>query len=417
MLVHAFRALVAMPTPLGRHRNVWGEARAGTSRRVGSPRRRASIAEALRILVVWCAYQCIRPALTHPLTWMIPFVSTIQWVWLLWMLLQPPIASYAVFASVLPWIRRYEASIDNACLWGLGAWLFITSHARRPFPRQTDADEAHEVDMSLLVQSQGPESESESESEPELEPEPAPEPAPAPEPEPEPEPNLGLAHDTPTLFTPTLTSAQEPTYIPKAPAARAETSEAVLTQGEMVANEDVKEAPVQPETALLAQTESVQKEVVQVETLAKTAKEAAEAKSTTKESAIKKATRANTIKAEPQKSPLSLVPPHVESHLAAKLESSEISTKSRTRKRAAPPDSFARGPTHPPRTRSSQPTRIPSLTRKRASTPEHPDSPPKRRRAAPVTRSQTSLVRRPAHPPDTSPGIRTRAQRARAQAR
>lgn len=57
MLVHAYRALAAVPTPHTRSHHAWGEAsivhELGSSRRVGSVRRRAAIAEALRVVAVW----------------------------------------------------------------------------------------------------------------------------------------------------------------------------------------------------------------------------------------------------------------------------------------------------------------------------------------------------------------------------
>ena len=56
MLVHAYRALAAVPTPHTRSHHAWGEAsivhELGSSRRVGSVRRRAAIAEALRVVAV-----------------------------------------------------------------------------------------------------------------------------------------------------------------------------------------------------------------------------------------------------------------------------------------------------------------------------------------------------------------------------
>lgn len=147
VLVHAFRALATVPTPRARSYDAWGQATHGTVRRIGSIRRRASVAEALRIVAVWCAYQCVRPILTHPIVWLLPFVSTIQLLWLMWMLLHPPLASHIVFASLLPWIRRNELLIDEACLWALGAWLFLGSQYRRLTRRSSpDVQEAQEVE-------------------------------------------------------------------------------------------------------------------------------------------------------------------------------------------------------------------------------------------------------------------------------
>ena len=147
VLVHAFRALTAVPTPRTRSYDAWGQASHGTVRRIGSVRRRASVAEALRIVAVWSAYQCVRPILTHPVVWLLPFVSTIHLLWLMWMLLHPPMASHIVLASLLPWVRRHEVLIDEACLWGLGAWLFLVSQYRRLRRRSSpDAQEAQEVE-------------------------------------------------------------------------------------------------------------------------------------------------------------------------------------------------------------------------------------------------------------------------------
>ena len=106
-----------------------------------------------------CAYQCVRPVLVYPLVWILPFMATAQLLWLLWMMLHPPMASYVIYASILPWIHRNEAWIDEISLWALGAWIFISNQYRRLFngydlPRRNEGDsqEALEVDVSLCIQ-------------------------------------------------------------------------------------------------------------------------------------------------------------------------------------------------------------------------------------------------------------------------
>ncbi|WFD38166.1 uncharacterized protein MJAP1_001114 [Malassezia japonica] len=132
-LLETHRALVHAPTPRRARTRVahdWGRSdvrtERGEVRRVGSLQRRARIAEALCTLGVWSAYLCVRPLITGVLAWFIPFCSTIQMVWLLWMLANHRSASYLLFAhGIRPVLRRHEAWVDSATLWVHGLLLFL----------------------------------------------------------------------------------------------------------------------------------------------------------------------------------------------------------------------------------------------------------------------------------------------------
>lgn len=132
-LLETHRALVHAPTPRRartRAAHDWGRSdvrtERGEVRRVGSLQRRARIAEALCTLGVWSAYLCVRPLITGVLAWFIPFCSTIQMVWLLWMLANHRSASYLLFAhGIRPVLRRHEAWVDSATLWVHGLLLFL----------------------------------------------------------------------------------------------------------------------------------------------------------------------------------------------------------------------------------------------------------------------------------------------------
>lgn len=132
-LLETHRALVHAPTPRRartRAARDWGRSdvrtERGDVRRVGSVQRRARIAEALCTLGVWSAYLCVRPLITGVLAWFIPFCSTIQMVWLLWMLANHRSASYLLFAhGIRPVLRRHEAWVDSTTLWVHGLLLFL----------------------------------------------------------------------------------------------------------------------------------------------------------------------------------------------------------------------------------------------------------------------------------------------------
>lgn len=223
VLVHAFRALATVPTPRTRSYDAWGQASHGTVRRIGSVRRRASVAEALRIVAVWSAYQCVRPILMHPIVWLLPFVSTIHLLWLVWMLLHPPMASHVVWASLLPWVRRHEVLIDEACLWGLGAWLFLGSQFRRLGRRSSpDAQEAREVEKLCVESTAAPHDTQHAAYTPPTPPPPArrlpKRSAPAPQP-PQPRPTTAPRAPPPTRI-PTLRRSKRTASAPHSPSKR-----------------------------------------------------------------------------------------------------------------------------------------------------------------------------------------------------
>lgn len=105
----------------------------GAVRRVGTPRRRTRVAEAVRALGVWFVYLCVRPLVDSVLAWFVPFCGTLQTVWLLWMLANRSTvrgmliqAPSLVFQRILrPVIARYEGAIDRATLWAHGLVLFL----------------------------------------------------------------------------------------------------------------------------------------------------------------------------------------------------------------------------------------------------------------------------------------------------
>lgn len=105
----------------------------GAVRRVGTPRRRTRVAEAVRALGVWFVYLCVRPLVDGVLAWFVPFCGTLQTVWLLWMLANRSTvrgmltqAPSLVFQRILrPVIARYEGAIDRATLWAHGLVLFL----------------------------------------------------------------------------------------------------------------------------------------------------------------------------------------------------------------------------------------------------------------------------------------------------
>ena len=105
----------------------------GAVRRVGTPRRRTRVAEAVRALGVWFVYLCVRPLVDSVLAWFVPFCGTLQTVWLLWMLANRSTvrgmliqAPSLVFQRILrPVIARYEGAIDRATRWAHGLVLFL----------------------------------------------------------------------------------------------------------------------------------------------------------------------------------------------------------------------------------------------------------------------------------------------------
>ncbi|SHO75680.1 Hypothetical protein MSYG_0012 [Malassezia sympodialis ATCC 42132] len=164
ILLHVHRAMVALPTPRGASPAVWGQSHAagpkGRVRRVGSQRRRTAVADALRLVAIWSTYLALRPLIDRVLVWIVPFCRTFQLVWLVWLLLNPAMASRATFSLVRPWVRRNEPWIDEACLWAQGIYL-VTLHMARQVtqrwpgtwsrrPSHTLADEL-EVETSLPV--------------------------------------------------------------------------------------------------------------------------------------------------------------------------------------------------------------------------------------------------------------------------
>ncbi|WFD22080.1 hypothetical protein MEQU1_000742 [Malassezia equina] len=111
ILLHAHRALVALPTPRGATPAVWGQSHAtgpqGRIQRVGSQRRRTAVADALRMVGVWSTYLALRPLIDRLLVWIVPFCRTFQSAWLVWMLLNP--AMHEIDEGVAPALGFQDA--------------------------------------------------------------------------------------------------------------------------------------------------------------------------------------------------------------------------------------------------------------------------------------------------------------------
>ena len=106
---------------------------AGDVRRVGSPRRRACLADTLCTLGIWSLYLFLRPFITGVLAYVVPFCSSFQMLWLLLMLANRRTVRVALtqaprllFSRVVrPLTARHESFIDTATLWAHGFFLFL----------------------------------------------------------------------------------------------------------------------------------------------------------------------------------------------------------------------------------------------------------------------------------------------------
>ncbi|WFD42886.1 hypothetical protein MPSI1_001536 [Malassezia psittaci] len=147
----------------------------GEARRLGSARRRMRLKETLQTLCVWFVYIGVFPMIEGILGWIIPFWSTIQTLWLLWMLANRRIvcakltqAPALLFSRLIqPTVSRYELHIDDTTRWVHGFLLFsvniigsIPIISRAGSIRASDRKEATEqaqLDISATQSFPGPE--------------------------------------------------------------------------------------------------------------------------------------------------------------------------------------------------------------------------------------------------------------------
>lgn len=92
-IMDTYHALVQAPTPARRRVRTpsdWGQSTVPTERgdvrRVGTPIRRTRLARSVCTLGIWSMYCFVRPGITGVFAWIVPFCSTFQLLWLLWML-------------------------------------------------------------------------------------------------------------------------------------------------------------------------------------------------------------------------------------------------------------------------------------------------------------------------------------------
>ncbi|WFC98800.1 hypothetical protein MYAM1_001532 [Malassezia yamatoensis] len=127
----------------------------GEARRLGSARRRTRLRGTLQTLCVWFVYIGIFPMVEGILGWIIPFWSTIQTLWLLWMLAN----------RRMPIVSRHELHIDEATRWVHGFLLFSMNIIGSPriCPRlgsiraweQKETTEQDQMDSSVTQHSPG----------------------------------------------------------------------------------------------------------------------------------------------------------------------------------------------------------------------------------------------------------------------
>ena len=338
-----------------------------------------------------CAYQCVRPVLVYPLVWILPFMATAQLLWLLWMMLHPPMASYVIYASILPWIHRNEAWIDEISLWALGAWIFISNQYRRLFngydlPRRNEGDsqEALEVDVSLCIQPD--------ERKDQLTP---------------------VDIITPRKVSTTAPSASRPAAfrVSSTQQRSAESSSPPspkLSSQKRYAHETLQNLPS------LSRPRSTRSSPVTLLSKERRSHSPTPAPSSHEVKNKLSTSSFKPLPSEPRSSGNSLPTSDADATKHKALRSS----------RAQPAQSSRRSESAYRTRASTKPSRIPSLIKQpKRTSPDSlaaQDRAPKRRKApsqqnktqqTPVTSKSTH-----ARPPDTSPGIRTRSQRARAQA-